>query len=57
MASPPDKLSSSGRFGKGVLAGVEDADVVEMRLGNTVVVMGTDGTVSADGMDGVGDDR
>lgn len=57
MASPPDKLSSSGRFGKGVLAGVEDADVVEMRPGNTVVVMGTDGTVSADGMDGVGDDR
>lgn len=57
MAFPPDKLSSSGRFGKGVLADVEDADVVEMRPGNTVVVMGTDDTVSADGMDGVGGDR
>lgn len=57
MAFSPDKLSSSGRFGKGVLADVEDADVVEMRPGNTVVVMGTDDTVSADGMDGVGGDR
>lgn len=40
-----------------MLADVEDADVVEMRPGNTVVVMGTDDTVSADGMDGVGGDR
>lgn len=56
MASPPDKLSSSGRFGQGVLAGTEDADVVEMRPVNVVVVMGTDGTVSVDGMDDVGDD-
>lgn len=39
-----------------MLAGTEDADVVETRPVNVVVVMGTDGTVSVDGMDGVGDD-
>lgn len=39
-----------------MLAGTEDADVVETRPVNVVVVMGTDGTVSVDGTNDVGDD-
>lgn len=46
MTSAPDKLSSSWRF-----AGTEDDGMVEMRLVNVLVVMGTDGTVSDCGMD------
>lgn len=38
-----------------MLAGMADADVVVMRLVNVVVVTGTDGMMSDNGMDGVGD--